>query len=98
MGADIKVSKEHSTTLAKARQAVDEVASKLGEKFGLDYRWSGDTLEFSRSGCRGEIAVGEGLIEVNAKLGLFLLALRGPIETEIRNYLDKAFGSDDPIA
>lgn len=88
-GIDIR----HSHTLppARARKAVEEVAIRLGEKFGLDYRWEGDTLHFVRSGVDGRIALTPKQLRVTAKLGFLLSALQGPIEAEIRRVLEERF-------
>lgn len=81
----------HSLPPAKARKAVEEVAVKLGEKFGLDYRWEGDTLHFLRSGVDGRIALAPKQLHVTAKLGFLLSALQAPIEAEIRRVLKDKF-------
>ena len=81
----------HSMPLAKARKAVEGVATKLGEKFGMDYRWEGDVLHFVRSGVDGHIALTPKQVQVTAKLGFLLSAMKGPIESEIRRVLDERF-------
>ncbi len=88
----IDIQHDHSLSPAKARKAVEDVAIKLGKKFGLDYRWEGDTLHFVRSGVDGRIQLLPRQLLVTAKLGFLLSALKGPIETEIRRYLDERFG------
>lgn len=87
----IDIRHEHSLPPAKARKAVEDVAVKLGEKFGLDYRWEGDTLHFVRSGVDGRIALAPREVHVVAKLGFLLSAMQGPIESEIRRVLGKTF-------
>lgn len=87
----IDIHHAHSLSPAKARKAVEEVAIKLGEKFGLDYRWEGDTLHFVRSGVDGRIAMAPRQLQVTAKLGFLLSALQGPIEAEIRRVLKQTF-------
>lgn len=87
----IDIHHAHSLPPAKARKAVEEVAIKLGEKFGLDSRWEGDTLHFVRSGVDGRIALAPRQLQVTAKLGFLLSALQGPIEAEIRRVLQQKF-------
>lgn len=87
----IDIHHAHSLPPAKARKAVEEVATKLGEKFGLDYRWEGDTLHFVRSGVDGRIALAPKQLHVTAKLGFLLSALQAPIEAEIRRVLKDKF-------
>ena len=85
---------EHSHRLAPeaARRAVEDVAIRLGQRFGMDYRWEGDTLHFRRPGVDGQIALMPGRLHVHARLGLLLAAMRGPIEQEIRRVLAERFG------
>ncbi len=87
----IDIQHTHSLPPAKARKAVEEVAVKLGEQFGLDYRWEGDTLHFVRSGIDGRIALAPKRLQVTARLGFLLSALQAPIEAEIRRVLQEKF-------
>ncbi|GAA5074619.1 polyhydroxyalkanoic acid system family protein [Lysobacter panacisoli] len=75
----------------EAKQAVQDVADKLSERFGMSYTWAGDTLNFNRSGVDGHIAVEPGELHVTAKLGFLLSTMKGPIEAEIRRVLDERF-------
>ena len=92
--ATIDIHHAHTLPNDEARKAVEDVAIKLGRKFGLDYRWEGDALHFVRPGVDGHIAVLAGQLRVTAKLGLLMSAMKGTIETEIRRYLDERFGQD----
>lgn len=92
--AMIDIHHAHTLPLDAAREAVEEVAVKLGRKFGLDYRWEGDALHFVRPGVDGHIAVLAGQLRVTAKLGLLMSAMKGTIESEIRRFLDQEFGRD----
>jgi len=87
----IDIRHRHSLPLAQARKAVEDVAVKLGERFGMDYRWEGDELHFKRSGVDGRIALTPRQLHVTAKLGFLLSAMKGPIEEEIRRVLAERF-------
>jgi putative polyhydroxyalkanoate system protein len=91
--ASIDIRHAHSLPAAGARAAVEEVAAKLGRKFGLQYRWEGDTLHFLRPGVDGRIELLPRQLHVSARLGLLFSAMKGPIEAEIRRYLDERFGN-----
>lgn len=92
--ATIDIRHAHDLPAARARAAVEEVAVKLGRKFGLDYRWEGDSLHFVRSGLDGRIDLLPRQLHVSARLGMLLSAMKGPIEAEIRRFLDERFGRD----
>ena len=87
----IDIKHGHSLPAARARKAVEEVVVKLGKKFGLDYRWEGDTLHFARSGVDGRIRLLPKQLHVTAQLGFLFAAMKGPIEAEIKRYLDERF-------
>jgi putative polyhydroxyalkanoate system protein len=88
----IEIRHPHSLPPAQARQAVEDFAIKLGERFGLDYRWEGDVLHFKRSGVDGHIALLPDALLLNAHLGLFFAAMKGTIEQEMRRVLGERFG------
>jgi putative polyhydroxyalkanoate system protein len=90
--SEIDIRHAHSLPAARARKAVEEVARKLSERFGMDYEWDGDALHFSRSGVDGRIALEPNQLHVRARLGFLLAAMKGPIEREIRRVLAERFG------
>ena len=87
----IDIRHPHSLSKAKARKAIEDVARKLAEKFDMDYGWEGDTLNFSRSGVDGHIALGPDDLHVHAKLGFLTAMFKEPIETEIKRVLKDKF-------
>ena len=89
--SSIDIQHAHSLPHAKARTAVQEVADKLSERFGIKYEWQGDTLNFNRAGVDGKIALGGSDLRVTANLGFLMSAFKGPIEEEIRRVLDERF-------
>lgn len=87
----IEIRHSHSLAPSQARKAVEEVAVKLAERFGLTCDWDDDVLNFTRSGVEGKIAMEPHQLHVTAHLGFMLAALKGPIEAEIRRVLEERF-------
>lgn len=87
----IDIRKPHQLPVAEARAVVEQVATKMREKFGMDGQWQGDTFSFSRPGVNGSIAVESDAIQVRADLGMMLAPLKGMVEQEIRRKLDEHF-------
>jgi putative polyhydroxyalkanoate system protein len=87
----IEIRHPHALPPAQARQAVEDFAIKLGERFGIDYRWEGDVLHFKRSGVDGRITLLPDSLLLNARLGLFFAAMQGTIEQEMRRVLGERF-------
>lgn len=88
---DIDICRKHTRSLKDARTAIERVAEHLAAKFEVDYAWEGNTMQFSRSGVDGHIKVSAKEVHVTATLGFLLMAIRGPIEREIHQYLDREF-------
>jgi len=87
----IDIRRKHSKPMKDARKAVESVAEKIAERFDVEYAWSGNVLNFERSGVSGRIELVKGEVSVIANLNFLLLALRGPIEREIHAQIDKHF-------
>ena len=85
----ITVERSQSLGLAVAREKAEALAQRLACEYDVKYRWSGDTLEFKRSGADGQIAVSADQVSVQLKLGLLLSALGGTIQREIEEVLDR---------
>lgn len=88
----IDIRRKHSRPLKDARAAIERVAAHIAEKFDVEYGWNGNSMEFSRAGVDGHIAVSGKEVHVTATLGFLLGAIKGPIEREVQRYLDEEFG------
>jgi putative polyhydroxyalkanoate system protein len=90
--ANIHIQRPHSMPLKKARDAANDFAQRLNEKFELESEWDGDTLNFSRSGVSGTLALTKSDITIDVKLGFLLSAFAGKMEGHISDNLDQLFG------
>lgn len=86
--ATISISKRHSLTRRKARDAAERVAQDLEQRFALAWSWEGDEVVFERAGVSGRMHVGAKVIRLDVKLGLLLSALKPAFEREIHAQLD----------
>jgi putative polyhydroxyalkanoate system protein len=87
----IDIHHAHSLPADKARDAVQQVADKLSDRFGAECTWQGDTLHFKRAGIDGHIVLLPNALHLSAKLGFLMSAMQGPIEAEIRRVLEERF-------
>ncbi len=90
--ANIHIERSHSMPLKKARDAANDFAQRLNEKFDLESKWEGDTLHFRRSGVSGTLALTKNGITIDVKLGFLLTAFAGKMEGHINDNLDQLFG------
>ena len=90
--ADIKIHRDHTLGLAKARKVALQWAEEVEKDFDMECTIlegeTSDTVEFTRSGVKGELIVAADHFEVEAKLGFLLGAFSKTIEAEIVKNLD----------
>jgi putative polyhydroxyalkanoate system protein len=91
--ATIRMHRKHDLGVSKAKKAVDKVAKHIRDRFDIEAQWNRNTLEFSRTGVEGEIAVEIDSVSVYADISWLLLPIKSAIEQEISRYLDQEFGT-----
>lgn len=89
----IHIHRDHHLGMARAREVAwqwaEDAEARLGMECTVYEGDDSDTIEFTRSGVKGELVVTGQTFELRAKLGLLLGALRGTIESEIEKELDR---------
>jgi putative polyhydroxyalkanoate system protein len=90
--SEIVVRGHHDLGLARAKRLAETIALRLRDDYGVTYAWTGDQLQFERTGASGPITVEPDAFEVRVEIGFLLSPLRGRIEREIRVFCDEQFG------
>lgn len=94
---DIRIHRDHSLGLAKARKVAWDWAEHAETKFDMECSVlegeTSDTVEFKRSGVSGTLVVAADHFDLHAKLGFLLGAFAKTIETEIQKNLDDLLGA-----
>jgi putative polyhydroxyalkanoate system protein len=97
---DIKIRREHSLGLAKARKVAWQWAEEVEQKFDMECTVIegefSDTVEFTRTGVNGQLIVAADHFDLNAKLGFLLGAFARTIEGEIQKNLDTLLAKSAP--
>jgi putative polyhydroxyalkanoate system protein len=97
---DIHIRREHTLGLAKARQVAWDWAEQVEQKFQMECTVIegeiSDTVEFTRSGVKGQLIVAAKHFELDAKLGFLLGAFAKTIESEIEKNLDALLAQNAP--
>jgi putative polyhydroxyalkanoate system protein len=90
---DIKIHRDHTLGLPKARKVAWQWAEEVEQKFDMECTViegeTCDTVEFTRSGVNGTLIVAHDHFKLQAKLGFLLGAFSRTIETEIETLLEK---------
>jgi putative polyhydroxyalkanoate system protein len=94
---DIRIHRDHSLGLAKARKVAWDWAEQAESKFDMACTVlegeTSDTVEFTRSGVSGTLIVAPDHFDLHAKLGFLLGAFAKTIEAEIEKNLDDLLGA-----
>jgi putative polyhydroxyalkanoate system protein len=89
---DIRIHRDHTLGLAKARKVAWQWAEQAEQKFDMECTVlegeTSDTVQFTRSGVNGRLIVAADHFDLDAKLGFLLGAFAKTIEGEIQKTLD----------
>ncbi len=88
--ATIAIRWEHNMEPEALRGQMEQLAQTLREKFGGEYHWNGDVLDYHYSGgldARVHCQAREILVDV--RLGMMLGMMKGRIRSEIEGYLER---------
>ena len=95
--ADILIHREHCLGLSEARKVAWAWAEQVEAEFGMACTVlegeTSDTVEFTRSGVKGELIVAADHFDLQAKLGFLLGAFAKTIEGQIQKNLDTLLGA-----
>ncbi|MGM9483480.1 polyhydroxyalkanoic acid system family protein [Roseateles sp. NT4] len=90
--AEIRIHRDHDLGLKKAREIAWKWAEQVEEKFDMECTVhegeDEDTVEFTRSGVKGELTVAANHFDLKAQLGFLLGAFKKTIESEVEKELD----------
>ena len=99
---DIRIRREHTLGLARARKIAWQWAEDVERDFGMECNViegeTSDTVEFKRSGVNGELIVAADHFDLEARLGFLLGAFSKTIEKEIQGNLDALLETDAEAA
>ncbi len=89
--SEINMERDHKLGLKKAKAAAQKIADELADVFDMESAWDGNRLDFHRAGVKGHLTVSKDQVQLSAKLGLLLSALKPKIEAQIEKNIDKYF-------
>jgi len=88
--SQIEISKVFTMPREALKGELDQLSSELGGQLQLNCEWlSEDCLDFSRSGIKGQISIGDEELELNIRLGMLMNVFRESIEQEILDFMEK---------
>jgi putative polyhydroxyalkanoate system protein len=89
----IDITRAHTLPIDDAKKKAEELAKGMAEKFGIDWKWEGNTIRFDApsgvaKGTKGEVAVTDKSVRVAIDLPFMLRMLKGTIEGKVKEKLD----------
>lgn len=86
----ITLERDHQLSIEELTTILNEMVTKLEAKLNVKSYWESEReLYFRRSGANGHIEFDDNQLTLTVKLGLMFRALKGPIEREITEVVDK---------
>ena len=97
--ADLKLHRDHTLGLARARKVALKWAEHVEEKLEMDCTIvegdDEDVLEFKRAGVDGRMVVAATHFDLEASLGFMFRPFLGMIESEVSKQLDEALAKEE---
>jgi putative polyhydroxyalkanoate system protein len=90
--ATIDVRRTHSLPKEDAKNKAESLARSMEERFGIVWRWEGDTIHFDApkgpaKGTKGEVAVTDNEVRVQIDLPFMLKMMKGTVESKVSEKL-----------
>ena len=91
--ATIDITRAHSLPIEDAKKKAEELARGMEQKFGIVWKWAGDTIRFdapsgAAKGTKGEVAVTDKSVRVAIDLPFMLRVMKGTIESKVNEKLN----------
>ena len=89
----IDITRNHTLPIEDAKKKAEELAKGMADKFGISWKWEGDSIRFdapsgAAKGTKGEVSVTDKTVRVAIDLPFMLRVLKGTIETKVNEKLD----------
>lgn len=91
--ATIDITRNHSLPIDDAKAKAEELAKGMAQKFGIDWKWEGNSIRFDAAGgaakgTKGEVMVTDKSVRVTIDLPFMLRVMKGTIEDKVNEKLN----------
>jgi putative polyhydroxyalkanoate system protein len=88
----ISIQRAHHLPHDQARAAAEQAVAGLARKYGIQSRWSGDTLHIDGGGVNGTLEVAPQQLSLNLTLGIMAAMFKSVIVDSIEEKLNDVLG------
>ena len=92
--SNINIIKPHHFGLDKGMEVMMTLAEDLAKQYGAEYVVRGSQVAFRATGIEGLVSLSDHDIQIEAKLGFLMSALKGTIENQIHHKIDEILAND----
>jgi putative polyhydroxyalkanoate system protein len=90
--ATIDLRRAHTLSKDEAKSRAETLAKNMQEKFGIVWRWAGDSITFetpsgTAKGTKGEVSVSDSEVRVQIDLPFMLKVIKGTVESRVADKL-----------
>ena len=90
--ATIDITKSHALSIDDAKKKAEELAKGMEQKFGITWKWDGNTIRFdapsgAAKGTKGVVSVNDSNVRVAIDLPFMLRVMKGTIEEKVNEKL-----------
>jgi putative polyhydroxyalkanoate system protein len=90
--ATIDITRNHALSIDDAKKKAEELAKGMEQRFGVQWKWEGNTIHFDATsgaakGTKGEVSVSEKNVRVAIDLPFMLRVMKGTIEEKVNEKL-----------
>lgn len=91
--ATIDITRNHTLPIDDAKKKAEELAKGMADRFGIEWKWDGNTIRFdapsgAAKGTKGEVSVSDKAVRVAIDLPFMLRVMKGTIEGKVKEKLD----------
>lgn len=88
----LEITQSHKVTAAEAKTKLEGLSQELSNAYGLTSKWHSDTeANVKATGASGTIKIEPTQVSVKIELSMALFAIKGKVETKIKEELKKLF-------
>lgn len=88
----ISIRQLHQLSEKNAKAAAQKMVDRMAAEYDISATWSGNRLDFERSGLSGTLMLHENEARLEVKLGFLFKAFSAKLEEKMVQQMQKVFG------